>query len=80
MFVHGFANGPDCWLNFNSASEFPAAILEFLCKSGQKVSWRFVAEPLLGKVSKPFRFIPNGSGNAIEKIGLGQITSPPQLQ
>ena len=59
------------WQNFNCVSGFPAAILDFRCNTGQKISWRFVAQPLIGKVTKPFHFIPNGSAMPLKRSVWG---------
>ena len=70
-FIHDFVNGPDFGKNFNRVSGIPAAILDFRCNTGQKFSWRFVAQPLLGKVTKPFQFIPNGSEMPLKRSVWG---------
>ena len=64
--------------NFNRVSGFPAAILlDFRCNIGQKFSWRFVAQPLLGKVTKPFHFIPNASEIPLKRSVWGANYPPP---
>ena len=62
--------------NFNRVFVFPAAILDFRCNIGQQFSWRFVAQPYLGKVTKPFHFIPNGSEMPLKRSVWGVNYSP----
>ena len=59
------------WQNFNRVSGFPASILNFRCNTGQYFSRCFVAQPLLGNVTKPFHFIPNGSEMPLKRLIWG---------
>ena len=62
---------------FNRVFLFPAAILDFGCNIWQQSSWLFVAQPCLGKVAKPFHFIPNGSKMALKRSVLWVNVPPP---